>query len=155
MGSPICVRPNDTSALMSPTITIEGKEAFLELPDPRIAGRSKYDRVKMWGRSTRGPVTMHALDSFDDPLTGEVMMSEESNEQQVLAFVDADKKTGKNITGDEYAVQVTHTDDEIFILGQFYRYRADAENAFDELKNPWGWGSSFTTCDRRRRFFSA
>ena len=29
-------------------------------------------------------------------------------------------------------------------LGQLYRDRADAENAFDELKNQWGWGG-FTT----------
>ncbi len=34
-------------------------------------------------------------------------------------------------------------------LGQLYRDRADAENAFDELKNQWGWGG-FTTHDRHR-----
>jgi hypothetical protein len=27
---------------------------------------------------------------------------------------------------------------EILSLGQLYRDRADAENAFDELKNQWG-----------------
>src|SRR5215470_13825954 len=34
---------------------------------------------------------------------------------------------------------------EILTLGQLYRDRADCENAFDELKNHWGWGG-FTTC---------
>lgn len=49
---------------------------------------------------------------------------------------------------------VTNLDHEILSLGQLYRDRADAENAFDELKNQWGWGG-FTThdlhrCQRRR-----
>ncbi len=34
-------------------------------------------------------------------------------------------------------------------LGQLYRDRADAENAFDELKNQWGWGG-VTTHDLHR-----
>ncbi len=73
-------------------------------------------------------------------LTGEVMMSSEDDGQQVLAFIEADKKAGQGMTGDEYAVLVTNTDYEILSLGQLYRDRADAENAFDELKNQWGWG---------------
>ena len=82
-------------------------------------------------------------------LTGEVMMSGEDDGQQVLAFIEADKKAGKGITGYEYAVLVTNTDYEILSLGQLYRDRADAENAFDELKNQWGWGG-FTTHDLHR-----
>ena len=39
-------------------------------------------------------------------------------------------------------------------LGQLYRDRADAENAFDELKNQWGWGG-FTTHDLHRCQLSA
>jgi Transposase DDE domain group 1 len=73
-------------------------------------------------------------------LTGEVMMSGEDDGQQVLAFIEADKKAGKGITGYEYAILVTNADYGILSLGQLYRDRADAENAFDELKNPWGWG---------------
>jgi hypothetical protein len=34
-------------------------------------------------------------------------------------------------------------------LGQLYRDRADCENAFDELKNQWGWGG-FTMRDLKR-----
>lgn len=69
-------------------------------------------------------------------------MSGEEIGQQVLAFVEADKKAGKGITGYEYAVLVTNTNYEILSLGQLYRGRADAENAFDELKNQWGGGDS-------------
>ena len=34
-------------------------------------------------------------------------------------------------------------------IAQLYRDRADGENAFDELKNQWGWGG-FTTKDLAR-----
>jgi hypothetical protein len=82
-------------------------------------------------------------------LTGEVMVAADDDGQQLLAFVEADRKAGKGITGYEYAVLVTNTDYEILSLGQLYRDRADAENAFDELKNQWGWGG-FTTHDLHR-----
>ncbi len=49
---------------------------------------------------------------------------------------------------------VTNTDYEIRSLGQLYRDRADAENAFEELKNQWGWGA-FTTHDLHRCQLSA
>ena len=49
----------------------------------------------------------------------------------------------------EYAAMVTSLDDEILTVGQLYRDRADCENAFDELKNQWGWGG-FTTQDLTR-----
>lgn len=85
------------------------------------------------------------------PLLGEVVVEGESADdgQQQLAFVEANRKDGKGITGYEYAVLVTNTDYEVLSLGQLYRDRADAENAFDELKNQWGWGG-FTTHDLHR-----
>jgi hypothetical protein len=49
----------------------------------------------------------------------------------------------------EYAALVTSLADEILTLGQWYRDRASCENAFDELKNQWGWGG-FTTQDLAR-----
>ena len=49
----------------------------------------------------------------------------------------------------EHAALVTSLDHEILSLGQLYRDRADCENAFDELKNQWGWGG-FTTQDLAR-----
>lgn len=82
-------------------------------------------------------------------LAGEIVLTGEQEGQQVLAFVEADRKAGKTITGYEYAVLVTNTEYEVLSLGQLYRDRADAENAFDELKNQWGWGG-FTTQDLHR-----
>lgn len=49
----------------------------------------------------------------------------------------------------EYAVLVTSLEDEVMTIAQHYRDRADSENAFDELKNQWGWGG-FTTQDLKR-----
>ena len=50
----------------------------------------------------------------------------------------------------EYAALVTSLDSEtLILLGQLYRDRADCENAFDELKNHWGWGG-FTPRDLKR-----
>ena len=46
----------------------------------------------------------------------------------------------------DYAVLVTDAAYPIVAIGQLYRDRADAENAFDELKNQWGLGG-FTTQD--------
>lgn len=83
------------------------------------------------------------------PIKGEIVLAGEDNGQQLLGFIEADRRTGKQITGFEYAVLVTNTDYEILGLGQLYRDRADAENAFDELKNQWGWGG-FTTHDLHR-----
>ena len=44
---------------------------------------------------------------------------------------------------------VTSLDSQILTLGQLYQDRADCENAFDELRNHWGWGG-FTTQDLKR-----
>jgi Transposase DDE domain len=83
-----------------------------------------------------------------------MLIAQEDNGQQLLGFIQADRKTGKRLTGYEYAVLVTNLDYEILSLGQLYRDRADAENAFDELKNQWGWGG-FTTHDLHRCQLSA
>ena len=83
------------------------------------------------------------------PVKGEIVLAGEDSGQQMLGFIEADKRDGKQITGYEYAVLVTNTRYEILGLGQLYRDRADAANAFDELKNQWGWGG-FTTHDLHR-----
>jgi hypothetical protein len=49
----------------------------------------------------------------------------------------------------EYAVLVSDVAYPLQAIGQLYRDRADAENAFDELKNQWGLGG-FTTHDIAR-----
>lgn len=89
------------------------------------------------------------------PLQGEMLVSQEDDTgQQLLGFIEADRKTGKQLTGYEYAVLVTNLDYEVLSLGQLYRDRADCENTFDELKNQWGWGG-FTTHDLHRCQLSA
>jgi hypothetical protein len=95
-----------------------------------------------WGQARRVVVIRR-------PIKGEMVLSGEDNGQQLLGFIEADRRTGKEITGYEYAVLVTNTNYEILGLGQLYRDRADAENVFDELKNQWGWGG-FTTHDLHR-----
>ena len=49
----------------------------------------------------------------------------------------------------EYFVLVTNVTYPLEAMAQLYRDRADAENAFDELKNQWGLGG-FTTQDLNR-----
>jgi hypothetical protein len=88
------------------------------------------------------------------PLRGEMLIAQEDNGRQLLGFIQADSKTGKRMTGCEYAVLVTNLDHEILSLGQLYRDRADAENAFDELKNQWGF-RGFVTHDLHRCRLSA
>ena len=88
------------------------------------------------------------------PLKGELLLASEDAGQGLLGFVEVDRKTGKRTIGYETAVLVTNLDHEILTLGQLYRDRADAENAFDELKNQWGW-SGYTTHDLHRCQLSA
>ncbi|MFO1204873.1 MAG: transposase [Burkholderiales bacterium] len=68
------------------------------------------------------------------PLQGDVLLSDE--QQLCLAFVEKDVPA----KGYEYAVLVTDLAYDTHAIAQLYRDRGDAENAFDELKNQWGWG---------------
>ncbi len=117
----------------------------------RLPGLLKIlgDRLRLsgWERERRVVVLRR-------PLKGEMLLAEEADCQGVLGFVEADRKAGKRVTGYETAVLVTPLEHEILALGPLYRDRADAENAFDELKNPWGWGG-FTTHDPQRCQLSA
>jgi len=49
----------------------------------------------------------------------------------------------------EMVVLVTDMEENLLTVMHLYRQRADGENAYDELKNQWGWGG-FTTRDRLR-----
>jgi hypothetical protein len=40
----------------------------------------------------------------------------------------------------EYQILVTNLTLELLSIADLYRQRADIENAYDELKNQWGWG---------------
>jgi hypothetical protein len=91
-----------------------------------------------WSRTRRVIVLRRAL-------TGEMLLTGQDDDQELLAFIESDVPTERY----EYAVLVTSTPYEILALAQLYRDRADAENNFDELKNQWGWGG-FTTQDLAR-----
>jgi len=104
-------------------------------------------RLSGWERERRVVVLRR-------PLKGERLLAEAADGQGVLGFVEADRKAGKRVTGDETAVLVTHLAHEILTLGPLYRDRADAENVFDALKNQGGWGG-FTSHDLHRCPLSA
>src|SRR6516164_3871170 len=104
----------------------QGKETTL-----RLMGWSRQRRVVLLRRQFNRPL---ALVDRTDP------------GQPLLGFAEV---LGGMWEVWEYAALVTSLDSEILTLGQLYRDRADCENAFDELKNHWGWGG-FTTQDLKR-----
>jgi hypothetical protein len=101
----------------------QGKEASL-----RLVGWSRQRRVILLRRRT----THQPVDRGDPA-------------QRRLSFIES----GPDQELWEHAALVTSLSDEILTLGQLYRDRASCENAFDELKNQWGWGG-FTTQDLAR-----
>jgi len=103
----------------------QGKETTL-----RLVGWSRQRRVVLLRRK------------LDRPL---VLLDRTQPEQPLLSFAEV----GPDREMWEYAALVTSLNDELLTLGQLYRDRGDCENAFDELKNQWGWGG-FTTHDLKR-----
>lgn len=99
-------------------------------------GREGELRLSGWSRSRRVIVMRR-------PLKGEIALTDE--QQMVIGFAETERPIRKY----EYAVLVTDLLHEVLSIAQLYRDRADAENAFDELKNQWGWGG-FTTQDIKR-----
>ena len=96
----------------------QGKETSL-----RLVGWSRHRRIILLRRK----------------LAGDLALADRNDHgQQLLTFTDVgpDKELW------EYAALATSLDAEILTLGQLYRDRADCENAFDELKNQWGWAAS-------------
>ena len=58
-------------------------------------------------------------------------------------------RNGKLRRRNETSRLLTNLKENLLTLLQLYRQRANVENAYDELKNQWGWGG-FTTQDRLR-----
>lgn len=104
----------------------EGKEAEL-----RLLGWSRARRVVLLRRRLARGLAVAARDAG----------------QLRLSFLEVEREGERQIY--ELAVLVTSLEAEILTLAQLYRDRADCENAFDELKNHWGWGG-FTTQDLKR-----
>lgn len=105
----------------------QGKETQL-----RLQGWSRSRRVILLRRRLRGSVAVTDRRGGD-------------RHQLALSFVEVEK--GRELW--EYGALVTSLKEEIVAFGQLYRDRGDCENAFDELKNQWGWGG-FTTHDLGR-----
>jgi len=104
-------------------------------------GREGSIQLTGWSKTRRIVILRRVLQ-------GEVLLADE--QQLHLAFVEK----GVPAKGYEYAVLVSDLDYELRAIAQLYRDRGDAENAFDELKNQWGWGG-FTTYDLKRCRLSA
>jgi hypothetical protein len=104
-------------------------------------GRDGELKLSGWSRARRVVVLRR-------PMRGEALLVDES--QGMLAFIETDVAAKRY----EYAVLVTNLKHEVLTLAQLYRDRADSENAFDELKNQWGWGG-YTTQDLARCRLSA
>jgi hypothetical protein len=96
----------------------------------KLMGWDKPRRVILLRRRVKGPLEVRQIDAGG---------------QLQLSFAELER--GGELW--EYGALVTSLDHEILSLGQLYRDRADCENAFDELKNQWGWGG-FTTSDLAR-----
>lgn len=105
--------------------------------DLTLSGGSCARRVVVVRRRVKGSLVAKTA----APLLGQ---------QQVLHFADH----AEALKLWEYAVLVTNTDYALEAIGQLYRDRADCENGFDELKNPWGWGG-YTPHDLERCDLSA
>ncbi len=103
-----------------------GKEAAL-----RLQGWSRRRRVVILRRRIRRKLAL----------------AKRANDgrQRLLGF--AEVTAGHDVY--ETAVLATSLADEVLSVAQLYRARAGGENAFDELKNHWGWGG-FTTQDLKR-----
>ncbi len=101
-------------------------------------GRTAEVRLSGWSRSRRVVVLRRRLPEA-------LALTRTDDGQGELFWADAQSGT----TAWEFAVLVTSLDLEVLSLAQLYRDRADSENAFDELKNQWGW-AGFTTRDLKR-----
>lgn len=102
-------------------------------------GKEETLRLEGWSRQRRVIVLRRKL-------KGSVVASVRGDGNQLrLGFAAIESDTELY----EYAVLVTSLESEVLTIAQLYRDRADCENAFDELKNQWGWGG-FTTKDLAR-----
>src|SRR5258707_2108343 len=105
----------------------------------RWQGKDGQLRLQGWSRHRRIVILRRRLERS-------LALTECDDAGQLrLSFAEIDD--GREVW--EYAVLVTSLDSELLTLGQLYRDRAGSENAFDELKNQWGWGG-FTTRDLKR-----
>jgi hypothetical protein len=102
-------------------------------------GKVESLRLMGWSRQRRVVVLRRRM-------KGSLVNVRETSDQLRLSFAEIE---GNDTEIYEYAVVATSLEAEVLSIAQLYRDRADCENAFDELKNQWGWGG-FTTQDLAR-----
>ena len=88
------------------------------------------------------------------PLPKDTLLTAHSGEDGDQLVLGLSEVVSPDATLWEYSVLATSLECEPRMLAQLYRDRADAENAFDEPKNQWGWGG-FTTQDLKRTRITA
>ena len=101
--------------------------------------KESFVRLTGWSRQRRAIVLRRRIRD------GLALAARKEGDQPRLSFVEIDG--GAEVW--EYSVLVTSLDEETSAFGQLYRDRGDSENAFDQLKNQWGW-RGFTTQDLAR-----
>lgn len=111
---------------------------------PVVAGFDAQEsplRLSGWDTERRVIILRQPIKTEEASLT-------ESMEKKQLRFHFDNEEYDSERTY-KYAILVTSLPDELLVLTQHYRDRADSENVFDELKNQWGWGG-YTTKDLHR-----
>lgn len=103
-------------------------------------GKQTQLRLQGWSRSRRVILLRRRL-------RGSVAVTDRGGQSPQLSLGFVEIEQDRQLW--EYGALVTSLKDEIVSFGQLYRDRGDCENAFDELKNQWGWGG-FTTRDLGR-----
>src|SRR5215831_15003970 len=138
-GLPYLFRPPATANVKR---ALERAMAEHDWSDAGQGWQSKETTLRLMGWSRQRRVVLLRR-PFNRPLA---LLDRTDPGQPLLGFAEV---LGGKWEVWEYAALVTSLDSEILTLGQLYRDRADCENAFDELKNHWGWGG-FTTQDLKR-----
>jgi hypothetical protein len=109
--------------------------------DAGAGWQGKYGELRLdgWSRQRKVVILRRRIER------SHVLSKRDTAGQLALGFIEIEE--GREVW--EHCVLVTSLSSEILTIGQLYRDRADCENAFDELKNQWGWGG-FTTQDLKR-----
>lgn len=123
--------------------TIEREMRKTDWQDAGQGWQGKHSELRLvgWSRPRRVVVLRRQRSERKDP--------KRDDDQKQLQLGFPMLENGEEGKKWEYAVLVTSLNADVLTLGQLYRDRADCENAFDELKNQWGW-LGFSTRDLKR-----
>jgi hypothetical protein len=133
-GQPYLFRLRQTPKVKS-LITLLERQGAWQPAGGNWSARESQLRLSGWSAQRRVVVLRRPLET--ETQQGPQRLTEQAGE---LAL----EVSSSNAPTHEYFVLVTNTAFEPLSLGDLYRQRADAENAFDELKNQWGWGGFMT-----------